>query len=409
MKSHYLLLFIIFTLLYGCTGKKSRTNVFDEESRTPIILALENITTQTGKESLSSLNADIEYIALETTNQSLISGVSKIIKLANGNLIVGDGDRIRMFDPSGKFIRPVSQMGNGPADHARRFHPVSNPQTGGFFLLTGKKVIEFDATGEYINNFEIEDRLLQMVLDPVEDNLILHRMNIPKAPADTAPTWFLFCYDFQGKEINRYEDITPRPGGEGIIPIVTPIRPLYTYKSKIRFNEFGNDTLFNIEKEGLIPFAIMSLGDMRMSASPKGGNAEMDAVFSSLKEKLFLGFFMEDDQFFYMVFGWGFGGEYLYATYNKQTGQVINQGNGGYLSFTEGLDNDIDGGLSFFPYTVLPDGSRIQWKTAEEFKENILKKNYEENKKLYGNKFEKVHQLAQSLDDDDNPVLIIIK
>jgi len=406
MKRQHLFLLGIIGISSYAFGQKNKTIDITKESNTPIVLALENITNQKGKEVLSSLHANIEYIALETTNESIIGGISKITRLANGHIVVAERESIMMFDAKGKFIRPISQKGNGPADFNRICSLVANPHTGDFFLLTTKKVVEFDAKGEYIKNFEVEDRLMDMVPDPVEKNLILHQMSVPKKPQDIDPTWFLFRYNLQGKEVNRYEDITPRPGGEGIIPLVTPIRPLYAYKNTVRFNEFGNDTIFNIGKEGLSPFVVIDLGKMRMSASPKATN--VDAVFESLKEKLFLSLLTEDDQFFYMTFGWGFSGDFLYAIHNKQTGQTLNIGNGDFLSFAGGLENDVDGGLPFYPYTILPDGSRIQWKSAEEFKENI-QKNHQERKKKYGDKFEKVYRLAESLEEDDNPVLIIAK
>jgi len=409
MKLHYLLPIVaLHFLLYGCKGKSPETTAFVEESETPFVLSLERIHKDKGEELLSSITSEIEYIALETTDESVIGGIAKITRLNNGNLVIGGGERINMFSPTGRFIRTISQKGNGPADFTRISSLTANPETGGFYLLTNNKLIEFDVKGEYINSFSVEDRLMDMTLTP-EGEIILHKMSIPKKPDDTEPTWFLFRYDKQGNELQRLEDISPRMGGDGILSVVTVIRPLYLYKDKVRFNEFGNDTIFTLRQEGLHPFAIVDLGEIKMSASPKGSNAEIDAVFAKMKEQLFLIYLSEDPQFLYMTFGWGFGGDYLYATYNKKTGKAVNYGNGGFFTTDVGLTNDVDGGLPFFPLLIQPDGNRIQWKSAENFKEEVLKKDYETNKKQYGDKFDKVYQLAQSLDEDDNPVLIIIR
>ena len=48
-------------------------------------------------------------------------------------------------------------------------------------------------------------------------------------------------------------------------------------------------------------------------------------------------------------------------------------------------------------------------KSAEEFKDEILSLDYDNQKAKYGERFDKVYQLANSLKEDDNPVLIIAK
>lgn len=403
-------LFIIccsFHILSGCKGKSSHSNSFDD-SDTPITLSLETIVKDKGEEFLSTITSDIEYLALETTDESLIANISRIARLKNGNYVIGSRQQLYLFSPTGKFIRQVSQNGNGPAEYTRLGILLPNLQTGGFHLLTNNKVLEFDSQGEYVNHFSTTDGLMDMAIGP-EGDIILHKLSVPKGPNDTEPTWFLYRFDRQGNELQRYENITPRIGGEDIVTFTTPIRPLYRYKDKVRFNEFGNDTIFNITKEGLQPSIILDLGQMKMPASPKGTINERDAVLSQINELLYLMDMREDEQFLYMTLSWGFSMKSLFAVYNKETGKATSFGDGGFLTTDSGLTNDIDGGFPFFPFVIQPDGYRIQWKSAIAFKEDILEKDYEANKKQYGDKFEKLYQLAQSLDEDDNPVLMITK
>ncbi len=409
MKLHHILIICSYILIAcACKGKSSHSNAFNENSDTPVILNLKAIEKSQGEEFLSSITSDIEYIKLETTDESLVGSISRIARLKNGNFVVASHLQLFLFSPTGKFIRLVSRQGNAPAEYTRLRILLANLQTGGFHLLTEGKILEFDSQGEYVTHFPITDGLLDMAISP-EGNVILHRLSIPKEPNETEPTWFLYRYDIQGNELRRYENLNPRMGGEEIVSITTPIRPLYRYKDKVRFNEFGNDTIFNIEKDGLKAAMIIDLGEMQMPASPKGTFNERDAVLSQINEKLFLSDMLEDEYFLYMKLWWGFSMKGLFAVYNKQTGKVTNLGDGGLIRTSKGLINDIDGGLPFFPVIIQPDGYNIQWKQADEIKDEILQKDYETYKKLYGNKFEKLYQLAQSLDDEDNPVLMIIK
>lgn len=396
---------LLGSTLWGCKGKTASTELVEEDN-TPYILSLENIVNAKGEEFLSTITTDIQYIPLETTNKSLLKPIGNVVLLNNGNFLITDRASVRMFSPEGKYIRKVSQQGGAPAEYSRLAAIAANPLTGGFFIQTSKKMIEFDAEGNYVNNFETEDRLMNMVVD-AEGRLLLHRMSLLKSPEDTTVTWALFRYDASGTELKRLADPSPRMRGEHTISYAVPTRPLYLYDNKIRFNEFGNDTVFIVEEDTFTPYAIIDLGYMRMSATPEGIN--LDAVDAEMRKKLFLAILTEDEHFFYMAFGWGFGGEYLYSSYNKKSKQVVNYGNGQFYLTGKGLTNDIDGGLPFFPLTITPNGTRIMWRDADAFKSNILKKDYEAEKKKYGEKFEKAWQLAQSLKEDDNPILILVK
>jgi len=407
MKLNHLLFISCYIFMFcGCKGEKP--NVFDENSETPTTLFLETIEWDKGEELLSTITSEIEYIALETTDESLIGSVSRIAKLKNGNLVIGNNEQLFLFSSTGQFIRPVSRMGNAPMEYTRVRTVIANPQTGGFYLLSTRKVLEFDSQGEYVNHFSTAVSLSEMVISP-EGDLIGHQISVPKDPKETEPTLFLHRYDGQGNEVQQYENITPRMGGENIVSIMTPIRPLYRYRDNVRFNEFGNDTVFTILKEGLKPYIILDLGKMQMSASPQGTINERDAVLAQINEKLFLTNMYEDEHFFYMILSWGFSTKSLFAVYNKKTGKATSFGDGGFTTTDNGLTNDIDGGLPFFPYIIQADGYRFQPKSVESFKEAFLEKDYEVNKKKYGAHFEKAYKLAQSLDEDDNPVLMIIK
>jgi len=402
--------FCFVTFLYSCKGKTSGTSAFDEEDQYPIVLSLETINKEKGEELLSTLDPEITYIALETKDESIIRGVSKVAVLENGNFVISDNQTLHLFSPTGKHIREVSQRGNGPADYNRIWNIVPNHLTGGFFIGTNRKVIEFDAGGEYINNFETpQDRLMEMVCEP-DGSLLCHKMNVPKSPEDTVPSWFLFRYNTQGVELKRFEDLTPRLGGPDIITFITPVRPLYVYNEQVRFNELGNDTLFIVGEDKLCPYIIIDLGEMRMSASPKGTDENRDAVMNEMNEKLYLIQLMEDDNFFYMEFGWGFTVNSLFATYNKKSGQITNYGNSTFMSPKGGLTNDVDGGLPFYPKMIDAKGTRLMAQNALTFKEEILeKRDYTRQKEKYGSKFEKLYQLAESLEEDANPVMMMVR
>ena len=113
---------------------------------------------------------------------------------------------------------------------------------------------------------------------------------------------------------------------------------------------------------------------------------------------------LDDDSFLFIsLTEKGLDGDIINSLYNKRTKKLKLLKNGGML-------NDLDGGISFFPQKTLKDGEQlIDWKSAEEFRDEILSLDYDAQKAKYGERFDKVYQLANSLKEDDNPVLIIAK
>jgi hypothetical protein len=175
---------------------------------------------------------------------------------------------------------------------------------------------------------------------------------------------------------------------------------MYKYNDKVHLLDYGTDTLFIASVSGdLQPHAICSLGSMKCVANVAGLNKQQVEALSS---KLRIDNINEDNRLLYINLVWGMDGNSCYALFDKTTGEVSGLGE-------EGLINDIDGGISFFPQQIEDDGTMLMWLQAEDFKEKILSSDYEQQKAKYGDKFEKVHKLASSLLDDDNPVLILVK
>jgi hypothetical protein len=149
---------------------------------------------------------------------------------------------------------------------------------------------------------------------------------------------------------------------------------------------------------------ILDLGHMKMDYNPEFSSSnwnDINKVMESLKTKLMIVTAFESDRLFYLLLSWGMD-KSVYATYDKKTKKVT-------FMDTNKLTNDVDGGVSFFPNQIEPTGEMIMYKSAEEFKEEVLSKDYNQQKAKYGERFEKVYQFANSLQEDDNPILIIAK
>jgi hypothetical protein len=149
------------------------------------------------------------------------------------------------------------------------------------------------------------------------------------------------------------------------------------------------------------PAVIFDLGNYKMDHNPQMINPEEERrIMDDLKQKVFIKDIFEDDNLLYIVLSWGFGEEVFdYILYEKNTNKLMNLGSNKFY-------NDIDGGMSFFP-KLISNNLKIDWISAEEFKNHFSVTNKELYINEYSEKYESIYNLGLSLSFDDNPIIVI--
>jgi hypothetical protein len=269
--------------------------------------------------------------------------------------------------------------------------------------------MQYDKSGNFMKSFKTDGYYPDGAVTD-SGTLLLYVINQTRQIDDTTSVYSLIEIDTEGTVLNRYPNSVPRYveslRGGGLTFSGSLVSPLYSYNGHIRFNELSSDTIHTIEKGSMTPYAIMDFKNMKVDYAPDlsftNSQEEKKAIFAKNDTKIMVYHISETNRFIYLYLVWGYGIENIFCIYNKESGELKNLG-------AEGMINDIDGGLSFFPRMIKNDNLKITWKNADEFKEEILSKDHDAQKAKYGEKFEKVYQLAKSLKDDDNQVLILAK
>ena len=406
-----LFFFTVIILLSCAGGSKTSENtdaIADEDVKLPITVFMEDFIQKEDTEPLSSVASEIVYIPLETNDNSLLKKIDRIEKLGD-NYAVSDFENIFLFDQNGKFIKRVARKGGGPSDYTTWvYNIIVDPSTNFLYLFTYNKVIKFDEKANYITNFQIDGiRIGDVYPNGVvtqDKTIMLGLLNDRKKPGDTNIVYNALEVDTIGHTINKYINYSPRYSQ---IRTVSHITALYKFNNDIRFMDFLNDTLFLISGDSMMPYVIYDFGKNKFKFIED--NLSYRDNFDALHEALnnlngnFVKSVFENDNFLFMCISKkGVGVDIVNCLYNKRTKKVKLLKDGGLL-------NDLDGSLSFFPQKTFKDNELVRWKSAEEFKEEILSLDYNAQKAKYGERFEKVYQVAKSLLEDDNPVLIIAK
>ena len=124
MKSNLLHTGALALLLAACSTTPQSGK---QEGQIDIVSAFENQTEL----KVSHLGKNIRYVPLETTDSSLVGGLWSI-RLLEDKILVSCKEANLLFDrQTGKFLRKVSSVGQGPREYLQgNYLPFIHPKTG---------------------------------------------------------------------------------------------------------------------------------------------------------------------------------------------------------------------------------------------------------------------------------------
>jgi len=385
--------------MISCQGRPANKVSFSDEEEKVYEISLEKALNQTHSVQLSMIGSDIEYIPLETNSKSVFSRVYKIA-MCKSYIFVTDAQRVHQFDKVGNFVRQIGSRGRGPGEYqglSIRDICVNDSLNRLIVLELFTHIFDFD--GKHVNQFR-NDTLqnLDRVFPWKENQMIYHYMNIQKSldPKE----YSLVILNEQGELLNIYKNYHKRVQSNFSM---SNSGPLYSFLNKIRFKEFGVDTLYTIENDKLIPYAIFDLGNKALPADIHAPDwRKLQDVMNGYPGKYWLRFIEEDNKNFYLSFSRLDDDTSLKGVSSKVTCETMILGNNGF-------QNDIDGGLPFFPKYVYNDSILVDWVEAFDLHEHVLNGNATEMRRLYGQKYDDLVKLVNSLHDESNPILVMVK
>lgn len=133
-------------------------NTPKETNDAPVIISV-NSQTSDRKIKMSELYSALEYIKLETTPESLIAQVSKIIPLDTQLLIVDkESSKILLFDVNGKFMGTIGSKGVGAGEFIEIEDVAVDKKGEKIFVLdhSGKRILIYDLKGNFANDIKTD-------------------------------------------------------------------------------------------------------------------------------------------------------------------------------------------------------------------------------------------------------------
>lgn len=136
------LLTILLILICSCGRKDNR--VIENTNSIRVIDLLSEPVSEIS--NLSDMASDVEYIPLQTTRNSLIESIGKIIKCEN-KIYIKNELEIMCFDKEGRFSHKLDKGGRGPEEYTYLFDFDISSDNKTLLILSNGKILEFNNTG----------------------------------------------------------------------------------------------------------------------------------------------------------------------------------------------------------------------------------------------------------------------
>ncbi len=387
--------------ILSCGRRSSNSNGVNQEEGIKNEIYRVLLEKTMGKEfdiNLSEIGNVITYIPLETNSKSLLSDI-KQVSISDSMIYVCDWKSAMQFDMSGRFTRQFGRQGRGPGEYNRIMGCSVSSDGKQFYVLTTfhQWLLYDNHNGEFIKSFRLDSLEPTQILPLNHEKVLFYCFNAPKyvSPGE----YSLFITDMNGHVVKTYKNHHKRVNNPGL-SIGTG--PFYIYQGKVRFKEYGVDTLYTVTEEALIPHAIIDLGKYALPADLLILDLDIDKTLANHPGKVAFRNMVEDTHAFYMTFDYLLGKDstkYVYFDKYTNDSKLINRA---------GFRNNIDGGLPFFPKYVYHDSILVGYINPMDLREHIHNSDATEMKRLYGKKHEDLVALANSINDESNPILVVL-
>ncbi|MCX6226840.1 MAG: 6-bladed beta-propeller [Bacteroidia bacterium] len=262
---------LMILLLFSCQSTPTRTGIIEMVSingkEIPKI-NLGEVDDSATTIKLSDLFEDFQIIPLETGKECLISYPGKICLTGHSILTwtqVGMGPcRVLEFGLDGTFRKGFGGGGKGPGEHGGYFVDELS-----WYPVKKEIFISFAGMGPENQLFAEDGKYLGPIVNPVElisglkrfnDTIWMTPCEIAGHPEFRRDSIRLILFQADGREVKVWpRTIYPPSGKTGYSPTGWG-SSLYQYDNQWRIYSPGDDTLYEVGPDRLVPLAILDAG-----------------------------------------------------------------------------------------------------------------------------------------------------
>lgn len=350
--------------------------------------------------SLSEIATDIEYISLQTSSTSMIKFIRKVIISENRIYVQNNVEEILCFDKDGNFLYKLSKQGRGPGEYTFISDFSIDSVKNTLIILDGAEILEYENTGsEFILMKSVKlNRPAPQKIDIIPgSNKVM--LSIPPFKGSEPSLSIMINMDgdtvYYKPNCYQYERKIAK-GGMVVVSANETVQ--YVHDNKICFKEVFSDTVFYADKESdlFLPHLIFNSYGKMYPARAKG---DPEFAKSNGDEYYYIANIMEVPR--YLVYYYYFDKSPHKILYDKVSSHKFD------ISLDDHISEDIAGGPFFDPAGVTS-GKFYSFVEASSLKRHVSKEEFATVKVKNPARKEELIKLAGSLEETDNPVLVVV-
>ena len=370
---------------------------------------------------LSTLTEDIEYIKLETNQQTLLTHL-RHIDFQKDKIIVSDYRKCLLFSRKGEFVRPIGRNGRGEGEYS--FNSSISFAANGeeVFIQDSRNLLSFSGNGDFefkINlPFSMQGKEFLPICSwlPVNDSVFIGQM-----PNSTGKEKYkAVIFNKKGRIIHQFPNYIHFDRRMPYFGNNDYHTNIYKFDGEISFKEMMNDTLFRLRDEKLIPAYVFQLGKFSLPKQERG--LDMELYIKNLKNYILLWNVFESSDYFILECDFN---KYhpiqiqsdrlapdqtkIFGVFRKSDRSLVYVQPSDTEINPNGFKNDIDGGPNFYPKKIINNNTLVGWIDAYQLVNYINSNAFKGSTPKYPEKKKKLEKLAGNLTENDNPVLMLVK
>lgn len=313
-------------------------------------------------------------------------------------LVSGGGNKaeIYKYDLKGNFIGTIGKAGRGPGEYSYGFIFTLDREDERIFVLDKPKILIYSFSGEFLSDLLLPDTEPDFDVIRYFNNKLFLFENIKYGKAKY--NWAVL--DASGNfESFKKNNIPPFKSINAFMD-----KTVTEYGGRINYWNKFNDTIFSVDSEGYSAKYLFSQGDYRIT--PEVVDNEKYFFANCFRPQNIL----ESGK--YLIIKYFMAGQEGYAVITKKENQFKSIEYDLSEKKSKGFINDIDGGLPLSPvgyYTKDKSEYLVGWFNAYELKAHVASESFRNSAPKFPDKKKELERLANSLNENDNPVLMIVK
>lgn len=377
-----------------------------------------------GTLTLSDLVASIEYIPLETNRSCLIGEIrrSEHLKISDNYILVycNTSQSFYLFNRAGEFITKIGSRGRGPGEYLLGATPFAIDEKNWQVIIANTigsntgQLIYYDMNGKHVRSVSVDGRFVGAIPSvQFDDKYIAMHLNNPFKEGDPPFNYSIFSNDYKliTQKIKNVDYISTQQMAGTFIGEYY----IYFYNGQLHVkNAVLNDTVYSISKNlSFFPKYIINFGSYSFTSQVL---SDPELYRRVVHNHTLLRSVFETNN--YVLISYMFKEKYFYQYYDKsQRRSMLFHSTSGIpgdyfgLEFANGIPNDYDGGLDFWPKQQ--NGNEfISWHNAYLFEENENKMKPKGPSKAVNYFEETVHNMAPKNlppQTEANPIVVIVK